>query len=137
MARIQINVKARSPLYIFHFKMVDNKHWCPDAGVFNWSYFISWIQNIVLLDFQVMWDDIIGEPEGLRSLDCTWNCSKFCFQVQQILVIQFLCLAQCCGSGQLFHGFGSGSGSFIKNWIILNSNFFFLKLFFRICFVKV
>lgn len=29
---------------------------------------------------QVMWDDIIGEPQGLRSLDCTWNCSKCCFQ---------------------------------------------------------
>ena len=30
---------------------------------------------------QVMWDDLIGEPEGVRSLDCTWNCSKTCFQV--------------------------------------------------------
>merc|ERR1711971_1152439 len=29
---------------------------------------------------QVMWDDLIGEPEGVRSLDCTWNCSKTCFQ---------------------------------------------------------
>ena len=31
---------------------------------------------------QVMWDDLIGEPEGVRSLDCTWNCSKTCFQVR-------------------------------------------------------
>lgn len=29
---------------------------------------------------QVMWDDIIGEPEGLRSLDCAWNCSYKCFK---------------------------------------------------------
>jgi hypothetical protein len=34
-----------------------------------------------------MWDDIIGEPEGLRSLDCTWHCSKFCFQVYTYLHI--------------------------------------------------
>ncbi len=31
-----------------------------------------------------MWDDIIGEPEGLRSLDCTWQCSRFCFQVRKM-----------------------------------------------------
>ena len=30
---------------------------------------------------QVMWDDLIGEPEGVRSPDCTWNCSKAAFQV--------------------------------------------------------
>eukprot|EP00090_Calanus_glacialis_P017749 TRINITY_DN27563_c0_g1_i1.p1 TRINITY_DN27563_c0_g1~~TRINITY_DN27563_c0_g1_i1.p1 ORF type:complete len:154 (-),score=21.40 TRINITY_DN27563_c0_g1_i1:46-507(-) len=29
---------------------------------------------------QVMWDDLIGEPEGVRSIDCAWNCSKSCFQ---------------------------------------------------------
>lgn len=29
---------------------------------------------------QVMWDDLVGEPEGVRSLDCTWNCSRACFQ---------------------------------------------------------
>ena len=29
---------------------------------------------------QVMWDDIIGEPEGLRSIDCAWNCSYKCFK---------------------------------------------------------
>ena len=28
-----------------------------------------------------MWDDIIGEPEGLQSLDFTWECSQFCFKV--------------------------------------------------------
>ena len=34
---------------------------------------------------QVMWDDLIGEPEGVRSPDCTWNCSKTCFQVKTII----------------------------------------------------
>jgi len=35
---------------------------------------------------QVMWDDLIGEPEGVSSLDCTWNCSRSCFQ----------CTLSCC-----------------------------------------
>ena len=26
-----------------------------------------------------MWDDIVGEPEGLRSTTCAWNCSYKCF----------------------------------------------------------
>ncbi|CAB4056993.1 CAV3 [Lepeophtheirus salmonis] len=29
---------------------------------------------------QVMWDDIIGEPEGLRTIDCAWKCSHTCFR---------------------------------------------------------
>lgn len=29
---------------------------------------------------QVMWDDIIGEPEGIRSPDWAWNCSYKCFR---------------------------------------------------------
>jgi len=27
-----------------------------------------------------MWDDVIGEPEGLRSTQCAWNCSYKCFR---------------------------------------------------------
>ena len=27
-----------------------------------------------------MWDDIIGEPEGLRTINCAWNCSYKCFK---------------------------------------------------------
>ena len=27
-----------------------------------------------------MWDDVIGEPEGIRSTDCAWNCSYKCFR---------------------------------------------------------
>jgi len=29
---------------------------------------------------QVMWDDVIGEPEGIRSTECAWNCSYKCFR---------------------------------------------------------
>ena len=35
---------------------------------------------------QVMWDDLIGEPEGVQSVDCAWNCSKSCFQVREMLL---------------------------------------------------
>ncbi|XP_050687037.1 caveolin-3-like isoform X2 [Eriocheir sinensis] len=28
---------------------------------------------------QVLWDDIIGEPEGLRTPDGCWNCSQSCY----------------------------------------------------------
>ncbi len=27
-----------------------------------------------------MWDDVIGEPEGIRSPACAWNCSYKCFR---------------------------------------------------------
>ena len=27
-----------------------------------------------------MWDDIIGEPEGIKSTQCAWNCSYKCFR---------------------------------------------------------
>ena len=36
--------------------------------------------NAFIFVVQVMWDDIIGEPEGLRSVDCAWNCSYKCFK---------------------------------------------------------
>ncbi|XP_060808774.1 caveolin-3-like [Amyelois transitella] len=29
---------------------------------------------------QVVWDDIIGEPEGARSPECAWRLSTVCFQ---------------------------------------------------------
>ena len=28
---------------------------------------------------QVMWDDVFGEPEGVRSTDCAWSFSYKCF----------------------------------------------------------
>ena len=27
-----------------------------------------------------MWDDIIGEPDGIKSTQCAWNCSYKCFR---------------------------------------------------------
>lgn len=33
-----------------------------------------------------MWDDIIGEPEGIKSTQCAWNCSFKCFR----------CTKNCC-----------------------------------------
>ena len=56
---------------------------------------------IYLYAIQVMWDDIIGEPEGLRSIDCAWNCSYKCFKGTKnccyILLTVFFapCLAFC------------------------------------------
>jgi hypothetical protein len=29
---------------------------------------------------QVMWDDVFGEPEGVRSADWAWRCSYNCFK---------------------------------------------------------
>ncbi|KAM3960892.1 caveolin-3 [Aphomia sociella] len=29
---------------------------------------------------QIVWDDIIGEPEGARSPECAWRLSNVCFQ---------------------------------------------------------
>ena len=56
---------------------------------------------IYLYAIQVMWDDIIGEPEGLRSIDCAWNCSYKCFKGTKnccyiLLTVLFApCLAFC------------------------------------------
>ena len=37
-------------------------------------------ENAIFFNLQVMWDDVIGEPEGLRSIPCAWNCSYKCFR---------------------------------------------------------
>ncbi|CAG9132467.1 unnamed protein product [Plutella xylostella] len=29
---------------------------------------------------QIVWDDVIGEPEGARSPECAWRLSAYCFQ---------------------------------------------------------
>merc|ERR1712189_45659 len=28
---------------------------------------------------QVEWDDLIGEPDGVKTMDCAWNLSKKCY----------------------------------------------------------
>ncbi|XP_043466769.1 caveolin-3-like isoform X1 [Leptopilina heterotoma] len=32
---------------------------------------------------QVTWDDIIGEPEGIRSPECAWRLSGHCFRLSR------------------------------------------------------
>ncbi|XP_050461097.1 caveolin-3-like isoform X1 [Cataglyphis hispanica] len=32
---------------------------------------------------QVMWDDVIGEPEGIRSPECGWRLSGHCFRLSR------------------------------------------------------
>jgi len=52
---------------------------------------------------QVMWDDVIGEPEGIRSTDCAWNLSHKCFSGSKhycYLILSTLfgpCVALCTG----------------------------------------
>ncbi|KAK0079801.1 hypothetical protein PV325_000810 [Microctonus aethiopoides] len=49
---------------------------------------------------QVMWDDVIGEPEGIRSPECAWRLSGHCFRLSRgccyiflsILVAPFVAL---------------------------------------------
>ncbi len=39
---------------------------------------------------QVMWDDVFGEPEGVRSADWAWRCSYKCFKSTRFLPYLFL-----------------------------------------------
>lgn len=47
-----------------------------------------------------MWDDVIGEPEGIRSPECAWRLSGHCFRLSRgccyiflsILVAPFVAL---------------------------------------------
>jgi hypothetical protein len=47
-----------------------------------------------------MWDDVIGEPEGIRSPECAWRLSGHCFRLSRgccyvllsVLVAPFLAL---------------------------------------------
>ena len=34
----------------------------------------------VLFNLQVGWEDVIGEPEGIDTPECTWICSYYCFR---------------------------------------------------------
>ena len=42
-----------------------------------------------------MWDDIIGEYEGLRSVECAWNLSRKCYDATKGGC--YLCLSMICG----------------------------------------
>ncbi|XP_076670792.1 caveolin-3 [Andrena cerasifolii] len=39
---------------------------------------------------QVMWDDVIGEPEGIRSPECAWRLSGHCFRLSRGCCYVFL-----------------------------------------------
>lgn len=43
---------------------------CATKGVTTGSHLLS----------QIVWDDIIGEPEGARSPECAWRLSHSCFR---------------------------------------------------------
>ncbi|CAG0917000.1 unnamed protein product [Notodromas monacha] len=54
---------------------------------------------------QVMWDDVIGEPEGISSPDCTWKCSAMLFTMMKqaiylLLTVIFAPFAACCLGAQ-------------------------------------
>jgi hypothetical protein len=68
---------------------------------------------------QVMWDDVIGEPEGIASPNCTWTCSQCCFRTLKnityvlmtvvfapfaaaCLGVQFACLS-CCVRNTIYY----------------------------------
>jgi len=57
--------------------------------------------NHINTHLQVMWDDIVGEPEGIKSLDCTWNCSRSCFQCTRngCYILLTLLMAPCLAFG--------------------------------------
>ena len=35
--------------------------------------------KIMIICGQVMWEDVFGEPQGVRSIDFAWNCSIACY----------------------------------------------------------
>ncbi|XP_069991264.1 caveolin-1 isoform X2 [Penaeus vannamei] len=54
---------------------------------------------------QVLWDDIVGEPEGLRTPDGCWNCSIKCYDGTRrccyvLLVVLFAPFIACCNGCQ-------------------------------------
>lgn len=36
------------------------------------------------------WDDVIGEPEAIRSPECAWRVSNHCFQISKDCCYIFL-----------------------------------------------
>ncbi|KAL1497099.1 hypothetical protein ABEB36_008112 [Hypothenemus hampei] len=39
---------------------------------------------------QVEWSDIIGEPQSLRSPECAWSLSQYCFRFSRLGVYTFM-----------------------------------------------
>lgn len=55
-------------MFLFHCKH-------PDV---RWKIQLSFFDAL-----QVMWDDVIGEPEGIRSPECAWRLSSHCFRLSR------------------------------------------------------
>lgn len=49
-------------------------------GSLNFSKKINYLSWNLL---QVTWNDIIGEPEGIRSPECAWRLSGHCFRLSR------------------------------------------------------
>ncbi|XP_023342346.1 caveolin-2 [Eurytemora carolleeae] len=87
---------------------------------------------------QIMWDDVYGEPEGLKSLDCTWKCSKSCFTCTlngcYILMTMFTapCFAFCAGINFACMAFQHiwANGPFLR---ICKINFSFIRKLMVVC----
>ena len=53
--------------------------------------------------FQLDYEEVIAEPDGIKSIDCVWNCSFKCFNLWKNLCYQILtllcgmCIAACWG----------------------------------------
>ena len=56
------------------------------------QYFTAINRHLLI---QVMWDDVIGEHDGLRSVDCAWDLSQKCYEGTKGGC--YLCLALICG----------------------------------------
>lgn len=70
-----------------------------------------------------MWDDVFGEPEGIRSTDCAWNCSYKCFKGTKgccyLLLTTFFapCLAFCSAINFACLAFQVSQKTFLVDYI--------------------
>ena len=51
----------------------------------NYLTTLTMMLMLIIMMVQVMWDDVFGEPEGVRSADCAWQCSHKCFHGTRFL----------------------------------------------------
>ncbi|XP_053611087.1 caveolin-3-like isoform X2 [Plodia interpunctella] len=69
---------------------------------------------------QIVWDDIIGEPEGARSPECAWRLSTACFQYARNWCYTLLAViiappcALCLGCGFACLAFETGQCSVME-----------------------
>ncbi|XP_015126089.1 caveolin-3 isoform X1 [Diachasma alloeum] len=66
---------------------------------------------------QVMWEDVIGEPDGIRSPECAWRLSGHCFRLSRGCCYIFLSIL-IAPIVALFLGFTFACLSFQHIWCI-------------------